>query len=169
VCDVLTAAVRLVIFDLDGTLVRPASGKEFPESALDWEVLPGRVARLRWLQRLGVPYGLASNQGGVAFGHMEPAAAAERVHRVARVLEVAHVQMCFHHPAGTVDRWRMSCFFRKPSTGMLLANLHAAGCAPDEALMVGDREEDRLAAASMGLAFASADVFFAAEAGAHGP
>src|SRR5260221_9734234 len=72
--------IRLCIFDVDGTLVKPKSittpppnmrgGWGFRQSADDWEWLPGRLEKCHAIIQRGISIALATNQGGVAFGHL---------------------------------------------------------------------------------------------------
>jgi D-glycero-D-manno-heptose 1,7-bisphosphate phosphatase len=153
---------RLVIADIDGTWVHPASGDAFPRDEHDWEMLPGRRAMARWLWLHEVPLALASNQGGVAFGHRTLEQARYYVNRIGWRLHAQHVQLCPHHPSGTMERYRRDCPYRKPHPGMLLSILHEADVAPEDALYVGDREEDELAAVNAGIPFAWAHAYFSA-------
>lgn len=58
---------KFIVFDVDGSLVQPKSGKTFRETADDWQWLPGRLAKCDELRAQGVLLGIASNQAGVAF------------------------------------------------------------------------------------------------------
>src|SRR5260221_2433900 len=63
----LASHVKLVIFDVDGTIVTTKSGETFRKTADDWQWLPGRLEKLQELDRQGVKLAIATNQGGVAF------------------------------------------------------------------------------------------------------
>lgn len=74
---------KLVIFDVDGTLVSTKSGATFRKSADDWQWLPGRLQKLQTLDRLGVKLAVASNQGGVAYGLLDPREIRHELQRMA--------------------------------------------------------------------------------------
>lgn len=156
------ARTLLYIFDLDGTLVLPHSGDRFARDEHDWELLPGRLDRLWRLRHEGHVLTLASNQGGVSFGYLTAEQAGRYVERVARRVGAVHTQVCFHHPEGTVERYRLDCPYRKPQPGMLLALLHQADARPEEAVHVGDLYSDKQAAEAANVAFMWAYDFFAA-------
>ncbi len=56
--------ILLIVFDVDGTLVSPKSGKAFRENADDWAWMPNRLAKYRQLQQTGVQLAVATNQAG---------------------------------------------------------------------------------------------------------
>jgi D-glycero-D-manno-heptose 1,7-bisphosphate phosphatase len=157
----------LYIFDVDGTLVRTKSGKEFRDGAADWELLPGRKEVLAALKARGAKIGLATNQGGVAFGYLDEEGVWDAMLALAREVGADALRCCPFHPGGTVPRFRQDSPDRKPRPGMLLGIMGELGVTPGRTLMVGDRDEDRGAAGAAGCDFAWARDFFG-EAGAHG-
>lgn len=56
--------MKLCVLDKDGTLVRPASGAEFPQSPTDQELLPGVKEAIDRMRATGWTFAIASNQGG---------------------------------------------------------------------------------------------------------
>jgi D-glycero-D-manno-heptose 1,7-bisphosphate phosphatase len=150
----------LYIFDVDGTLVRTRSGKEFRDGAADWELLPGRKEALAALKARGAKVGLASNQGGVAFGYLGWADVERELARLAGEVGADALHFCTFHPEGTLAPFRQASEFRKPAPGMLLAIMQDLGVGKDRTLMVGDRPEDRGAALAAGVDFADAGEFF---------
>lgn len=55
---------ELIVFDVDGTLVSPRSGKKFRENADDWMWLPNRIEKYQALRGQGIRLAIATNQGG---------------------------------------------------------------------------------------------------------
>ena len=137
---------KLIIFDVDGTLVTTKSGEKFRKSADDWEWLPGRLMKLLHLNIVGIKIAMATNQGGVAFGYLNPDEIRSELEKMATHAHIPFIAMCFDHPNGTVEQFKRDSHRRKPAPGMLLEAIKASGEAKEDVLMVGDREEDKLAA-----------------------
>lgn len=151
---------ELIIFDVDGTLVTTKSGATFRKTADDWQWLPGRREKLQDLRASGVKLAVATNQGGVAFGYMQAQDVTSAIVHMAREASVSAVEICYTHPKARLEEYRMESDRRKPGPGMLQTLIHDAGVEPQNTLMVGDREEDRLAASVAGVDFQWADTFF---------
>lgn len=160
---------KLIIFDVDGTLVETKSGATFRKGADDWQWLPGRLERLQELFRQGIYLSFASNQGGVAFGYLsETEMLAELYVMVQQMLgtltpEFFYMGVCFTHPKASIPEYRQDDQRRKPGPGMLLEAMEHCYVEASETMMVGDRDEDRLAAETAGVDFAWAHMFFGKE------
>ena len=166
---------RLLIFDVDGTLADRDSGELLPGVAEFFQMTP------EWDER----YAIASNQGGVGLRHWmetkgfgEPAAFPTEEAARAHVNGVAQkigrpfdVHICFAYQSQSTGSWsptpdgmndvpEWTASYRKPNPGMLLAAMKAAGVTAEEALMIGNGEEDELAAKRADVTFVHADVFF---------
>ena len=157
----LSALPPLLIFDADGTLrwtVIP--GQPSPIAPGEWRLMPGVAERLRgldWGPR-GHKLGIASNQDGVALGHLTASMARRLLRETVEealgfVPEDAAIEMCTCTP----DR---HCPRHKPEPGMLCSILARFGLSPDQALFVGDLPIDREAAHRAGVPFAWAREFF---------
>lgn len=161
----MTASQSLVIFDLDGTLI--SSYMNNPDRDYDrWEVLPGRREKLAELIAAGQRVAIATNQGGVAFGHVTEDHAYARVARVLESLGLppeTPVEICVGHPDSPRQRYRrpeqVEC--RKPR-GTMLRRLveETPGAGPESSMYVGDRPEDQQAARDAGVGFAWEHEFF---------
>lgn len=153
---------KLIIFDVDGTLVETKSKETFRKGADDWRLLPGREEKLKELKGRGVRLAIASNQGGVAFGHMEQEHIMIELHKTAKELGIppGGVYICYNHPKASIERYRTEDHRRKPGPGMLIEAMRDFESEADETLFVGDREEDREAAKAAGVAFMWAKDFF---------
>jgi D-glycero-D-manno-heptose 1,7-bisphosphate phosphatase len=152
----------LLFVDLDGTV---RHGKDelgrFVNGPADVVVFPEAIVMMRRWRDLGGRVFGVTNQAGVALGHMTAdqceAAIGETVEQ-ARDEQcgpddylIDHVVYCPHAPDA-------GCFCRKPQPGLLLQLVRSTtrqlgAPARDRCLMVGDREEDRLAAAAAGVPF----------------
>jgi predicted HAD superfamily phosphohydrolase YqeG len=185
----LSEQYQLIIFDLDGTLSEFKTGAILP-GVTDWfsawkaaERKPslalasnqGGVGLRFWMETEG--FGTPRNyptQGDVA-NHV-----AGVLGRIGLNERDMRVYLCFSYlskktgmyspvPFSAVrgpiregmeisPRWRAS--HRKPRPGMLNDAITDAGLTPDQALMVGDWDEDKIAAHQAGCAFVWADGFF---------
>jgi histidinol phosphatase-like enzyme len=146
---------KLIIFDIDGTLV------EFNKT----ELLPGVAEKLKGL---GCKIALASNQGGPAcrdvgwpWSHKYPTmmevnyrlnVISQKVGGVALVEIPLYTAWAFVTKDNKVlypkdlPEMQKNLAMRKPQPGMLFKAIVDAGVAPGQTLMVGDSEEDKEAA-----------------------
>lgn len=159
---------ELIIFDKDGTICYNKNGGEFINAMADQGLIPGvsqHLFALRVNSKLLREIAIASNQAGVAFGHM-PQEEAEAIMGHAKILIGAdQLHYCFFHPDATEDQWKSKGIhpFRKPRGGMLVRAMVRAGVEPQHTLMVGDRPEDAQAAYNVGCDFMWAHDFFERE------
>lgn len=159
----LYRGIKLLIFDLDGTLVETKSGKTFRERASDWKVIAGRKAVLDGLRSVGVQFAIATNQGGIAFGYFDGMEVVSEIAAAAAELGIdpAMCFVCPTHPNATVEILRFrNDPRRKPNAGMLHEAMESIGSGVDETMMVGARTEDALAAQSAGVRYMDASMFF---------
>jgi D-glycero-D-manno-heptose 1,7-bisphosphate phosphatase len=56
---------KLVALDLDWTIRSTKSGKTFPENAMDWQLMPGRLEKIKALREQGKHIAILTNQGGL--------------------------------------------------------------------------------------------------------
>jgi len=151
---------KLIIFDVDGTLVTTKSGATFRKSADDWQWLPGRLERLRELQGQGVKLALASNQGGVAFGYLLMQDVIIEFYKMMDDCQFDSIRICFYHPNASIEAFRQDSPMRKPEPGMLVEIMQEQDVSAIDTLMVGDRPEDEGAAKAAGIDFMWAKDFF---------
>lgn len=166
---------KLYIFDLDGTLAGFDSDKLLPGVKEWFETRPSDCE-----------LSLASNQGGVGlrhwmesggFGHPEELPTEQdvwaRLNKITGLLgrKLVGVYVCFAYQSKKSGQWApppIDCDSlpqwdqrsRKPEPGMLERAMFDADVTPAETLMVGDSEEDQIAAARAGCDFAWAHEFF---------
>lgn len=153
---------KLVIFDTDNTLTTTKSGRTFRTSEDDWQWMPGRLAKLAELKRAGVRLAVATNQGGVAFGHLQEQPLLKELLRMMEEggMPIGGLYVDYTHPYAHIDQYRAESGRRKPEPGMLLEAMRDFEAEPDETLFVGDRPEDEEAARAAGCAFQWAETFF---------
>lgn len=166
----------LLLMDLDGTLIPNAlvevDGKlqrRQHELYTEPTLLPNRYERLKQSADEGDRFAIVTNQGGVAWGYHTQGEVYARIAATLRQLAFFwhrpfSVHVAFMHPRATVPQFKGDDG-RKPSPFMLGEALGAhhidLGSPATAALMVGDRDEDREAAHSAQVDFATADEFFA--------
>ena len=146
---------KIYIFDLDGTIRRcTIQDQPCPNAKDQWELLPNvkdRLALIDW-NRNGL--GVATNQGGVEAGFMDSNMAYQLacdaiVEATGRFPPTGSIQVCTH---------LTGCDCRKPLPTMIYRIQAVYGIKT--AMMIGDREEDRLTAEAAGISFMWAKDFF---------
>ena len=155
----------LYLFDFDGTLMRPRSGEKFPKTVDDREFIEGRWEHLIELAKSGKKTAIITNQGGAAWGIFAKEEMDAYLAKVIRNADMAAYFVCYHDhrekarskassPSEllTVDMYK-EWYRRKPGPGMLMEAMDYFGVSREETLMVGDRNEDRLAAEAAGTSF----------------
>ena len=166
---------RLIIFDGDGTLWKFKTF-EVLGGVKDWFVANDEFY-----------LGLATNQGGVGMKHWmetggfgDPEKYPSSTDIYNGIDKVCHelgiddndlsIQICFRYlstkgnwspvPDGAEGDERWDELRRKPNPQMLINLMEHYDVSPEETLMVGDRDEDELAAENAECDFMNADVFF---------
>ena len=153
---------KLYIFDVDGTLVTTKSGARFRKGADDWMWLPGRIEKLAELKAQCEQLAVATNQGGCAYGRkgMDETSLQNTLALMCDQGLIDHLFVCYNHPDGKLEQYRVDDFDRKPKPGMLFKAMLAARVTAPETVFIGDREEDEQAARNAGIAFVHAGQFF---------
>jgi D-glycero-D-manno-heptose 1,7-bisphosphate phosphatase len=151
----------LLFLDIDGTVRHPAEGKQWCNNPEDVRVYPAAVKQMRrWKAQGGRIVGV-SNQGGIALGHLTELQVCETMEVTGALCEELFdlILWCPHFPP-------KRCWCRKPAPGLLIgATYELTEAHPNEvypvelALMVGDRQEDRLCAAIAGVDFLDAQIW----------
>lgn len=151
--------------DLDGTVRRSKSGREFITGTDDIEIIPGADGSLRLLRQAGFYLVAVTNQGGVAFG-VKPWVRVEGENQATNDLlnEVFDLVLaCPFHEGGS-NEYAKKTLLRKPAIGMLavaewLAFIEGTALDFDRAVMIGDREEDMLCAVATKVSYLPANIF----------
>jgi D-glycero-D-manno-heptose 1,7-bisphosphate phosphatase len=108
------------------------------------EVLPEMRALLDDLRAAGLKLAVVSNQSGVGRGFISVAQVEAVNRRIDELLgPFDGFFVCLHAPED-------ACECRKPKPKLILDAARALGVAPDECLVVGDRESDVQAARNAG-------------------
>jgi len=143
---------KLVIFDVDGTLVSLRKGSCGPFS---FELLPGVREECAALREAGVTLAIASNQSP----QRHEMAIVRQMYWTAGALGI--------NPRFGLVAWSTDDATRKPDPYMLEACMSIAFTTPQHTLFVGDQETDRQAAEAAGCDFMWANEFFFKWLGAH--
>lgn len=170
--------IKLIIFDLDGTLVHSYTS-DFQPGVRYWLSHGHRREKLA----------ICTNQGGIGLRHWREVVRAqggdigdpnstgwtqsnmeERINALAAQLNATpYISYAYQSkkghwsptPEGSESDPRWSQSWRKPQPGMLLQAMADANVTPDQTLMVGNSDDDAQAAAAAGCYYSDHDDFFA--------
>ena len=144
-----------LILDYDGTLRRTKDGAKWPVDPQNIAILSGRIAVLRKYEKKGYALLGVSNQSGISKGaltHAQAKACFDATNRMLKMdIEYAY---CPHSPAP------ISCYCRKPMSGLGVAFIMKHNLNPSECVFVGDQTTDKTFAGRCGFQFVHADDFF---------
>lgn len=157
---------RLVFIDLDGTLIKTASGETFPKGVWDMVFRQEVLAQLSRLKPTGIF--IVSNQGGIEKGFVNHRLFEQKfMYAIASLQDICgqHVfvagRYCPHNDPNDP--------MRKPNTGMVEAMLtefekmlNHKFSNPD-CVVIGDMDSDRQMAAKLGMEYLDVEEFIAAE------
>ncbi len=135
---------RAIFLDRDGTLVYP---RHFPSNSSELALYPEIETGLRRLQTAGFRLIVATNQPGIAFGHLTEAQLQQMNQQIKKELGRLGVRLdgiyyCPHHPQGSISEWTMRCDCRKPQPGMLRRASADHHVDLHQSWMVGDILDD---------------------------
>jgi D-glycero-D-manno-heptose 1,7-bisphosphate phosphatase len=166
-------SIRLAIFDIDGTLteIKPEIRARKPRLVTpnnlgEQQPIAGVVEGLAKLLQRDIRIALATNRGGVAFGYTtleEAQALAQEAADLCGIPDV-NIYVCPYHVKARGPRanrkFAIDHDCRKPNPGMLNQALADLGIQREDAVFVGDRDADRLAAENASIRFYWAEEFF---------
>jgi histidinol-phosphate phosphatase family protein len=145
------ARTPTVILDRDGVLNRrPAPGR-YVERTEDLEWLPGSLEALCAFRQAGYRVIVASNQAGVARGHLS-VETLEAIHDAMRAQALAaggRIDAFYYCP----HDWEAGCGCRKPQPGLLFQAQRDFSLDLTRTWFLGDDERDREAADAAGAPF----------------
>lgn len=146
-------ARRALFLDRDG-VINVNHGYVHTAERTDW--VPGIFELCATARDAGYALVVVTNQAGIARGYYSEADFLEYTRWMngefaARGVKILATLYCPHHPTAGSDDLRMECDCRKPAPGLFLAAIDRFGLAPDESVMVGDKESDLLAATRAGI------------------
>jgi len=146
---------KALILDYDGTLRITKSGDKYPLHPEDIEILPKRRTKLLEYQDKGYILTGVSNQSGVEKKKLSYDDAICCFQRTNDLLGLdIDFRFCPHHS------FPISCFCRKPITGLGVELIETYKLNPNQCIMVGDMTSDKTFANRCGFKFIHADEFF---------
>lgn len=145
-----------LLIDLDGTLRSHAGDHKYPTSMGEQVAWTARGARIKDMQQRGWKVFAVTNQSGVAKGHLSLETARELAYAVASDLgfEWDEVCVCPHSVPP------ISCYCRKPQSGVGVHLIEKYKLDPSKSIMVGDMTTDRTFATRLGLQYVDQAEFF---------
>jgi len=147
---------RALFIDYDGTLRRCKSGAKYPTDPEDIEVLPRRSERLREYRDKGFILLGVSNQSGISAGKLSEEDAVRCFERTNELLDIdIEYNYCAHSSVP------ISCYCRKPQSGMGIKMMHRHKLDLSQCIMIGDLTSDKTFAKRLGMKFSDAEEFFA--------
>ncbi|MEJ2513895.1 MAG: D-glycero-beta-D-manno-heptose 1,7-bisphosphate 7-phosphatase [Gammaproteobacteria bacterium] len=138
--------MKLVVLDRDGVINRDS--RDFIRSVGEWQPLPGSLRAIARLTRAGWTVVVATNQSGIARGHLS-LDELERIHeRMRAAAEGAggRIDAVFFCPHGPAD----GCDCRKPAPGLFGQIEAHYGVSVKDVPAVGDSVRDVEAARAAG-------------------
>jgi HAD superfamily hydrolase (TIGR01662 family) len=150
---------KALILDYDGTLrdVPPGSSQKYPIDPSEVNILPGRVEKLKEMEKDGYLLLGVSNQSGVAkrsLSHDDAVACFERTNDLLG-FDIDY-RFCPHQSAPPV------CYCRKPQSGLAVALIREFDLDPSQCIFVGDYTTDKTFAKRIGFQYFDAKDFFKA-------
>jgi HAD superfamily hydrolase (TIGR01662 family) len=143
------------IFDYDGTLRDTKNGDKFPTSTDNIVILPGRKEKLAKLKKDGALLLGVSNQSGIAKGELTKDRAIECFQHTNKLLGVdIDFQFCPHKVPP------ITCYCRKPGTGLGVALIVKYKLDPRKCVFVGDMGTDKSFAERCHFQFQDQNRFF---------
>lgn len=156
---------KLYLFDLDSTLTETISGEKFPRHVNDRIFMDGRWEKLLDLHAQEKFTAIITNQGGAAWGLLDQEAMNTFLRSICMQAEMDAYYVCYRDTGPkalasdrTIKELTLPEYYkgwdrRKPGPGMLIEAMEHFSVSREDTLMVGDREEDKLAALAAGVDF----------------
>lgn len=146
---------KAVIFDYDDTLRTSTGDKPYPVKLSDIKLLPGRKEMLKKYQDLGYILLGVSNQSGIAKGDLTKEMAIQCFEETNKQLGFKiDYNFCSHRIPP------MTCYCRKPQSGLGLHFILKYKLNPKECIMVGDMTSDKTFAKRIGFQYQDQSEFF---------
>lgn len=146
---------KAAIFDYDGTLRVTKSGAKFPTNTDDIKILPGRREKILQCAKDGFKLFGISNQSGVSKGDLTAETCHACFDATNKMLGIdIQYRFCPHPPAP------ISCYCRKPQTGLFVELAFKHKLDPRQCIFVGDATTDKTFSQRCGMKFVHALDFF---------
>ena len=171
---------RVIIFDLDGTLIETESGKTFPENVSDMKLRREVINKIKPLaERLQnsehiLCVGIISNQGGISLGYVDNMRFIDKMNYVkSSIRDIVGADLELHSYFCSSDKDEE---YRKPNTGyfkILCEDLEYLGYhyEKEKMVMIGDAsgkpgdfsESDKMFAKNCGVDYIDVEDFIKIE------
>jgi len=151
-----TLVNKALILDYDGTLRECVGGNgKYPTSIDQIKILPGRREVLKQYQNNGYKLFGVSNQSGIAKGDLTSEKAVELFEYTNNQLGIdIEYHFCPHRSAP------LSCYCRKPMSGLFVMLMRKYKLDPSQCIMVGDMTSDKTFASRSGIKYVDQKDFF---------
>jgi len=150
---------KAIFLDYDGTLRETVGGNgKYPTKPTEIKVRKGAGEVLRAYKKLGYYLIGVSNQSGIAKGELTEKGAElcfEVTNATLAICNDVEVSYCPHKVPP------VSCYCRKPQSGMAIPYIYKYKLNVSECIMVGDQTTDKTFAKRLGMQFMYPDSFFA--------
>ena len=146
---------KAVILDADDTVRQSAGTKPYPIAVKEVKILPNRKAVLERWQKQGYVLLGASNQSAISKGELTDETAKACFDRTNELLGVSVDWLYCPHRIPP-----LSCYCRKPQSGMLVHHIEKHKLNPKDCIFVGDSTTDKTGAGRLGMQFEDAMKFF---------
>jgi len=140
--------VKAVLLDRDGIINElmyfPEQGTVDSPFLVDQvKLTPFAVSSINRFHELGFRVFVISNQPGMAKGHFDEATFDSISRRMRKLLKEGDAYVdgeyyCFHHPQGSLEKYRMVCDCRKPLPGLILKAARENNFSLPDTFMIGD-------------------------------
>ena len=140
--------VKAVLLDRDGIINElmyfPEQGTvDSPFLVDQMRLTPFAVSSINRFHELGFRVFVISNQPGMAKGHFDEATFDSISRRMRKLLKEGDAYVdgeyyCFHHPQGSLEKYRMVCDCRKPLPGLILKAARENNFSIPDTFMIGD-------------------------------
>ncbi len=144
---------KVVFFDRDGVINQDLGYVHSTENCVFTEKL---FEGCQLLQQLGYEFIIVTNQSGIGRGYYSEQVFWDFMDWMkqrfnAFGIHFLGIYFCPHHPEQAVGQYKIECLCRKPKPGMLLQAQQDYNIDMRQSVMIGDSEEDMLAAQSAGV------------------
>lgn len=131
---------KAIFLDKDGTLIKDVPFNVNPELI---ELEDNCLKGLKLLQEAGFLLIIISNQAGVAHGYFREGDLKAVKSKIKELLSAYSIQLddfyyCPNHPQGRIQKYRVTCYNRKPEPGMLFEAALAHSIDLSQSWMIGD-------------------------------
>jgi len=141
--------MKTVFLDRDGVINKRPASHDYVKSWKEFELLPGVLRAMEYVENKGYKIIVISNQRGVARG-MVSVEVVERIHSNLNKLtgkKILAFYYCPHHG----DEPECNC--RKPKPGLVERAVEDWGVHLEESVFIGDSDSDTGCAAAAGVKF----------------